>query len=82
MLRTQIQLTEDQSFLLKSLAAQRNISVSELIRQGIDFYLRSQKSLTLEERRANAVAAAGRYRSGKSDLSNRHDEHLAEAYEN
>jgi hypothetical protein len=82
MLRTQIQLTEDQSSLLKSLAAQKNISVAELIRQGIDFYLRSQKSLTLEERRANAVAAAGRYRSGKSDLSKRHDEHLAEAYEN
>ena len=39
MVRTQIQLTEEQSMTLKKMAAQRNMSMDELIRQGIDYYI-------------------------------------------
>ncbi|MBW2266769.1 MAG: ribbon-helix-helix domain-containing protein, partial [Deltaproteobacteria bacterium] len=59
MVRTQIQITEELSSLLKKIAAQRSISIAELIRQGIDFYLRIHDTVSLEERRKRAVAAAG-----------------------
>ena len=80
MVRTQIQLTEEQSSVLKKIAAQRSISIAELIRQGIDFYLRAHGTVSQEERRKRAVAATGRFRSGRSDLSTNHDNYLAEAY--
>lgn len=36
MIRTQIQLTEEQARALKALAAARHVSVAELIRQSVD----------------------------------------------
>jgi hypothetical protein len=36
MIRTQIQLTEEQARRLKAMAAERGTSVAELIRQGVD----------------------------------------------
>jgi hypothetical protein len=80
MVRTQIQLTEEQSSLLKRISNQRKISVSELIRQGVDFYLRSCGNISDEERRQRAVAAAGKFHSGLKDLSSNHDKYLPEAY--
>ncbi|MGA1824099.1 MAG: CopG family transcriptional regulator [bacterium] len=82
MIRTQIQLTEEQSSTLKKIAAQRKMSIAELIRQGIDFYLRSFGPVSQEERRRRAIAAAGKFHSGRSDISTQHDNYLAEAYEN
>ena len=40
MVRTQIQLTKQQSATLRKLAASRGVSAAELIRQGVDLYLR------------------------------------------
>ena len=80
MVRTQIQLTEEQSKALKRLSAQRDVSVAELIRQGIDLYLRSCGTISQEERRQRAIKAAGRFRSGQTDLSEKHDAYLAEVY--
>ena len=81
MVRTQIQLTEEQSKALKKMAAQRSLSMAELIRQGIDFYLRSCGTISQEERRQRAVKAAGQFHSGQTDLSEKHDQYLAEVYE-
>ena len=39
MVRTQIQLSEKQAKALKKLAARRNVSVAELIRQAVDVQL-------------------------------------------
>ncbi|MBI3248040.1 MAG: hypothetical protein HYZ50_16165 [Deltaproteobacteria bacterium] len=41
------------------------------------------KSMTSDEkeRRRRAIAAAGRFHSGHSDLAAEHDRHLAEAYQ-
>ncbi|MDH4219230.1 MAG: ribbon-helix-helix domain-containing protein [Candidatus Aminicenantes bacterium] len=36
--------------------------------------------VTPEERRRRAIAAAGRFRSGISDLSTNHDKHLEDSY--
>jgi Ribbon-helix-helix domain len=80
MQRTQIQLTEEQSQALKTLAAERRISVAELIRQAAEDLLRQSSTLSRAEMKRRALAAAGRFRSGEKDLSTRHDDHLAEIY--
>jgi len=80
MVRIQIQLTEDQAKSLKKLSAQMNISMAEIIRQGIDAYLRNYGMTNQEERRQRAIKAAGQFHSGKTDLSENHDEYLADVY--
>jgi predicted DNA-binding protein len=80
MIRTQIQLTEEQSRALKSLAARRGVPVAELIRQSVDNFIRSSVGLDDLERRRRAMTAAGRFHSGKSDVAVNHDDYLAEAY--
>ena len=81
MIRTQIQLTEEQARKLKALAASRNTSMAELIRQGVDALLAEVHKPDLAERRRRAIAAAGHFHSGKNDLSIHHDDYLAEAYQ-
>lgn len=81
MVRTQIQLTERQAQGLKSLAAARGVSMAELIRESVDRLLESDPVVDLEERRRRAIAIAGKFRSGVSDLGINHDQYLAEAYE-
>jgi post-segregation antitoxin (ccd killing protein) len=81
MVRTQIQLTERQTERLKALAKERGVSMAELIRQSVDKLLDSQETVDWEERKRRAIAAAGKYRSGLSDLATNHDYYLAEAYE-
>ena len=78
MVRTQIQLTEEQARSLKRLAASRQVSIAELIRQGVDTVLRSNTGIDLDEKRRRAIAAAGRFRSGQRDISEKHDKFLAE----
>ncbi len=81
MVRTQVRLTESQMASLRELAAQRELSTSELVRQGVDTVLRSSRGASDQERRRRAIAAAGRFRSGLGDLSERHDDYLGEAFE-
>lgn len=80
MVRTQIQLTDEQSHELKRLAAERRTSVAELIRQATEGLLRDSAKISGADRRQRALAAAGHFRSGNQDLSARHDDYLAEAY--
>ena len=81
MVRTQIQLTEEQVNSLKRLANKLHVSLAELVRQGVDTVLRSSGETTGKERKRRAIAAAGRFRSGKRDLSAKHDVHLVKAFE-
>lgn len=80
MVRTQIQLTEEQAEALKRLAAQKQVSVAELIRQGVDAFIRSIGTVSPEERKKRAIAIAGRFHSGLRNLSTKHDDYLKEAY--
>ena len=80
MIRTQIQLTEDQSERLKVVASRRGVSVAELIRQGVDALLQNTGEKSTDEIVRRALAAAGKHRSGKSDVAERHDQYLAEDY--
>ena len=79
MVRTQIQLTEEQSKALKKIAGKKHLSVAELIRQGVNTLMKTGE-VSIEERKERAIAAAGRFRSGKRDISLRHDDYLAEAF--
>ncbi len=80
MVRTQIQLTEEQAKKLKKMASLRQLPMAELIRQGVNIILRSAAPLDFEEKRKRAIAATGRFRSGKRDISREHDRHLSEAF--
>lgn len=80
MVRTQIQLPESQVTTLKRLAALQHTSMAELIRRAIDLFTSSPESGAIGERKKRALAAAGTFHSGRSDVSARHDEYLAEAF--
>ncbi len=80
MVRTQIQITEQQAEALKALANERRVAVAELIRQSIDRFLKDPTEADREERKRRAIAFAGKYSSGLTDLSTRHDDYLEEAY--
>ncbi len=79
MVRTQIQLTEEQAAALKKLATKQRTSVTKLVQSGVEVVLRSSGQVISEEQRARAIAAAGRFHSGRTDLASKHDKHLAEA---
>ena len=80
MVTTPVQLSEPQIQALERLAAAQNKSSAELIRQVVDDFLRSAGSISLEERKRRAIAAAGRFSSDVTDLATEHDQYLAEAY--
>ena len=80
MVRTQIQLPERQAAALKKMAAQRQVSMAELIRGAVDALIRSGGAVDGEERKRRALAAVGKYGSGRRDVSRDHDKHLGEAF--
>ena len=80
MIRTQVQLTEAQIKALRQLSASTGKSIADLVRQGVDRYLTAQVGISLQERRERALRAAGKFRSGKPDVSTDHDRYLNEAY--
>lgn len=80
MIRLQIQLEEEQAKALRRISREQGRSLAELIRQGVDAVLRSQGQPSREELKRRAQEAIGRFHSGKSDVSSRHDRYLADAY--
>lgn len=81
MVRTQIQLPETQVAALKQLAMQQHVSMAELIRRAVDLFTASPEACDLKEKRQRALAAAGRFHSGCTDIAERHDDYLAESFE-
>lgn len=79
MVRTQIQLTTEQSHILKKLSETQGVSVAELIRQSIDLYIARRHEPTLAEKRRRALAAIGAFTDEATDLSENHDTYFAEA---
>jgi hypothetical protein len=83
MIRTIIQLTEEQHRVLKELAAEYHVSMSEMVRRSVDQLARNKPlSLSREEIRRRALAWVGiaRDRDGATDLSINHDYYLEEIY--
>jgi hypothetical protein len=79
MYRTQIQLKEEQMEWLRSEAKTRGVSISQLIRESVKFYRTHAEHIPKDQKR-KALEAVGRFSSGDSDVSARHDDYLAEAY--
>ena len=80
MIRTQIQLTEEQARRLKALSASGDQSMAALIRAAIDQFL-----LTARPDRAaryqQALSLAGKYEADQADIAVAHDRYLGEAFE-
>ncbi len=79
MVRTQIQLTEKQAKALKEIARREQVSMAELIRRGVDALIASSLIVDREARKKRAMEAVGKFRSGKSDISEKHDDYLGDA---
>ncbi len=82
MIRTQIQLTEEQAARLREVAATEGRSLADVIRESVDLYVGSRTGLNREEIKARALAVTGRFRSDLPDLGSEHDSHLAESLKN
>jgi hypothetical protein len=80
MVRTQIQLTEDQAKALKKIAQSRHLSVAELIRKAVDTVIKSSSVMNVEDRHKRAMEIVGKFGSGKRDVSKKHDLYLTDAY--
>ncbi len=79
MVRTQIQLEEDQMQWLKQKALEKGVSISQLIREGLAVYRASEDRLP-EDRKKRALTAVGRFESTISDISEKHDTYLGEVF--
>ena len=55
MVRTQIQLTEEQVKAIKKMAASQHVSGAELVRRAIDVMIKSGTAADPEERRKRAI---------------------------
>jgi len=78
MIRTQIQLTEEQARRLKKLAGAHGRSIAELVRDGVERVLESTGG-SRRERMLQAARIFGRFRSRTPDLSARHDDEFVES---
>jgi hypothetical protein len=80
MIRTQIQLTEDQAKTLKRISASKHLSIAELIRRAIDTMIKITPAADPEERLKRAHDIVGKFSSGKQDISKKHDVYLTETF--
>ncbi len=90
MIRTMVQLTEEQMKALKELAMARKTSVAKLVRESVAQYVvATVKDADREEKRRRALEfiqqiKTGEIRSrdieGKTDVARNHDKYLAEIY--
>lgn len=81
MVRTQIQLTEDQASRLRVIAHEQGRPVAAVVRDAVDRLLAAEASAGWEERKQRALSVVGKYSSEDSDVAERHDDYLSEAFE-
>jgi hypothetical protein len=79
MVRTQIQLSEEQVERVKRVAARRGVSMATVIRDLIEHKLDDIDDYARRE--ARALAAIGAFTGVPGNAGRDHDEWLAEAYE-
>jgi len=80
MKRTQIQLTDEQYKLLKSISTQRDVSMAEIIRESINNYTAGINVMSDDKKYKKVQEVIGKFSSGKKDISVRHDYYLGQDY--
>lgn len=80
MVKTQVQLPEEDLAELRRMAAEEGVSVSELVRRGVKQVLDAKGKPSREELWERASKVIGKFRSGKTDIGQRHDDYLAEDF--
>jgi hypothetical protein len=80
MVRTQIQLSEEQVAMLKKMAKDQHKSMAEIIRQAVDYFGKVRQGRANRQLRNRAMAAVGHFKSGEKDLATSHDSYLNEAF--
>lgn len=60
---------------------EKGTSVAEVIRRAVENMVQSSPKMSTQERIRRAIEIAGKFRSGGKNVSRKHDEYLAEAYE-
>ncbi len=73
MVRTQIQLTDEQAETVRELAMRRGVSMAAVIRGLVDDAI---ATASRGQRHAVALTVVGKHRSGSSDGATEHDRHL------
>jgi plasmid stability protein len=78
--RTQIQLTEEQMTRLRRASVEHGISITAFVREAVDQALEGDERKRQWER---ALSVIGKYRDvdAATDVATRHDDYLADAYE-
>ena len=81
MLRTQIQLTEEQHRQLRSQAQRDGVSLSEMVRRCVIQYF-MEVAPSQEDLYSRAAELIGKFedRQSATDVSERHDDYLDEAF--
>ncbi len=81
MVRTQIQLTEEQARRVRRIAQQEGVSMAEVIRRCVDRELEESRP-SRAELWEKVLAVAGRFEdsTGAEDVSERHDDYLNGIY--
>ena len=78
MKRVQVSLTEQQMNRLRRLARKRRSSMAALIREAVDQVYPDKVAMSAAWDRAQA--SVGGLRSDRTDVSERHDDYLADAF--
>ena len=81
MIRTQVQLTEEQARALKAQSRQEQRSMADLVRESVTEYLARRRTVDGDQLVRRARELAGRFRSGHPDLAEDHDRHLTDAFD-
>lgn len=81
MIRTQIQLTEEQARALKARARLEERPMAELVRESVAEYLARRPAPDAREFARRTRHLEGRFRSGCPDLAEEHDRYLDEAFD-
>ena len=80
MVRTQIQLTEEQMQRLREISMARHESMASLIRKAVDqFILTGKPGRSSLYRQAKSVV--GKYKADRTDISVEHDRYLEKGYD-
>jgi hypothetical protein len=78
--QVQLQLTEEQSRGIEEVAQRENISMAEVIRRAVDYWLKLKNELSIEEHWQRTSRVVDRFHRGQSDISEPHNEYFVETY--